>query len=62
MLVTNNKKLFEIASILLDHGRDPKIKKLFWAERIGFKYKMSNIQAALGYAQMKRINNLSIKK
>ena len=62
MLVTNNKKLFGIASILLDHGRDPKIKKLFWAERIGFKYKMSNIQAALGYAQMKRINNLVNKK
>ena len=62
MLVTNNKKLFETASVLLEHGRDPKIKKLFWAEKIGFKYKMSNLQAALGYAQMKRVNKLVKKK
>jgi len=62
MLVTNNDYLFEKASILHDHGRDPKIKKTFWAEKIGFKYKMSNLQAALGYAQMQRINDLVKKK
>ena len=62
MLVTNDKKLFEIASILHDHGRDPKVKKDLWVERIGFKYKMSNLQAALGYAQMQRIDELVSKK
>ncbi len=62
MLVTNNGDLFKKASILHDHGRDPKIKKTFWAEKVGFKYKMSNLQAALGYAQMQRINELVDKK
>jgi perosamine synthetase len=62
MLVTNNKNLFEIASILHDHGRDSKIKKDLWVEKIGFKYKMSNLQAALGYAQMQRIDELVNKK
>ena len=62
MLVTNNSELFEQAMILHDHGRDPKIKKTFWAQEIGFKYKMSNLQAALGYAQMQRVKELVDKK
>jgi len=62
MLVTNNSDLYERAFILHDHGRDPKIKKIFWAEKVGFKYKMSNIQAALGYAQMQRVEELVEKK
>jgi len=62
MLVTNSNELFEKASILHDHGRDPKIKKTFWAEKVGFKYKISNLQAALGYAQMQRIGELVDKK
>ena len=62
MLVTNNNVLFKIASILHDHGRDPKIKKTFWAEKVGFKYKMSNLQAALGLAQIQRVEELVDKK
>lgn len=62
MLICNNKKLYEKASILHDHGRDPKIQKTFWAEKVGFKYKMSNIQAAIGYGQMQRIEELVQKK
>lgn len=62
MLVTNNDELQEKSLILHDHGRDPKIKKMFWAEKVGFKYKMSNIQAALGYAQVQRIEELVNKK
>lgn len=62
MLVSNSDDLHEKALILHDHGRDPKIKKIFWAEKIGFKYKMSNLQAALGYAQMQRVEELVNKK
>jgi|TARA_B110000902_G_scaffold235553_1_gene280970 perosamine synthetase len=62
MLVTNSDDLFEKACVLHDHGRDPKIKKVFWAEKIGFKYKMSNLQAALGLAQVERIDELVQKK
>lgn len=36
--------------------------KLFWVDEIGLKYKMSNIQAALGTAQFERVNELVEKK
>lgn len=62
MLVMNNDALFEKASILHDHGRNPKTKKMFWADEVGFKYKISNIQAALGYAQVQRIEELVARK
>lgn len=62
MLSTNNDELFEKIKILSDHGRDPKICKSFWVDQIGFKYKMSNLQAALGLAQLERIEELVAKK
>lgn len=62
MFVTNNESLYEKANILNSHGRNPKNPKQFWAETIGFKYKISNIQAAIGCAQMERIDELINKK
>ena len=60
MLVTNNDDLYERAATLADHGRDKKIT--FRINEIGFKYKMSNLQAALGLAQLERIDELIAKK
>lgn len=62
MFVTNNENLYEKANILNSHGRNPKNPKQFWAETIGFKYKISNIQAAIGCAQIERIDELITKK
>jgi len=62
MFVTNNESLYEKANILNSHGRNPKNPKQFWAETIGFKYKISNIQAAIGCAQVERIEELINKK
>ncbi len=62
MLVTNNKSLYDKACIFHDHGRDPEIKKDLWVDKVGLKYKMSNLQAALGYAQMQRVENLVERK
>ncbi|WP_428024396.1 DegT/DnrJ/EryC1/StrS family aminotransferase [Arcobacter sp.] len=62
MFVTNNKNLYEKVNILNSHGRNPKNPKQFWAETMGFKYKMSNIQAAIGCAQMERIDELILRK
>lgn len=62
MLVTNNPDYYERAKILNDHGRNPKIAKTFWMEEYGYKYKMSNLQAALGCAQISRIEELVAKK
>jgi len=60
MLCTNNKDLFEKAKNLNDHGRDKNIQ--FWINQIGFKYKMSNMQAAFGLAQLEKIDFLIKRK
>ena len=46
MLVTNDQELFEKVTTLSNHGRVKGQPKQFWSEEIGFKLKMSNIQAA----------------
>lgn len=61
MLVTDNKKIYEKCMVLRDHGR--KKNDIFYDNLIGgYKYKMSNIQAALGLAQIERIDQLVKKK
>ena len=62
ILLTNHPDVYQRAKILNDHGRDPKIGKTFWMQEYGYKYKMSNIQAALGCAQLERIEELVDKK
>jgi perosamine synthetase len=54
MLVTNSKSLFDKAKKLQEHGRRP---GTFWIESLGYKYKMSNVQAAIGLGQIRRVNN-----
>ena len=60
MLLTDNKNIIEKARYLNDHCKDP--KKVFWNLEIGYKYKMSNFQAACGLAQLERIKELVAKK
>ena len=62
MLVTNDQELFEKVTTLSNHGRVKGQPKQFWSEEIGFKLKMSNIQAAMGCAQISRIKELIAKK
>ena len=52
MLVTNNDDLYQKALKIWDQGRNP--TKAFWIDGHGVKFKMSNIQAALGLAQLER--------
>lgn len=58
MFVTNDDDLYERVLTLSNHGRTRNQTRQFWPDVIGFKYKMSNLQAALGCAQMERINDL----
>jgi len=62
ILVTNREEVWQRAKILNDHGRDPKIGKTFWMAEYGYKYKMSNLQAAMGCAQIERADELINKK
>ena len=58
MFVTNDAELYERVLTLSNHGRARGQTKQFWPDMVGFKYKMSNIQAAIGCAQMERIDEL----
>jgi perosamine synthetase len=60
MFLTNDKKIIEKAIYYNDHCKDT--KKVFWNLEIGYKYKMSNFQAACGLAQLERIKELIRKK
>lgn len=62
MFVTNDADLYETVLTLSNHGRARSQSKQFWPEMVGFKYKMSNIQAAIGCAQMERIDELIRRK
>jgi perosamine synthetase len=59
MLVTDNEELFKRAKKDQDHGRKP---GTFWIDELGHKYKMNNITAALGLAQIERAENQIFRK
>ncbi|PNE10029.1 MAG: glutamine--scyllo-inositol aminotransferase [Beijerinckiaceae bacterium] len=61
MLATNDAELFDRVLRLRDHGRKPG-DRFFLNEEIAFKYRMSAVQAALGVAQMERIDALIAQK
>ncbi|MEI6268138.1 MAG: DegT/DnrJ/EryC1/StrS family aminotransferase [Methylococcaceae bacterium] len=62
IFVTNDSELYEHVLTLSNHGRARGQIKQFWPDMIGFKYKMSNIQAAIGCGQMDRIDELVRRK
>lgn len=52
MLVTNDPALAERAAFLRDHAMDP--RRRYYHPEIGFNYRMTNIQAAIGCAQLEQ--------
>jgi len=61
MLVTDREDLYQRCLTLRDHGKISG-KKMFWNAEVAYKYKMSSLQAALGLAQIERIDELVEKK
>ena len=53
MLTTDDAALAARCRMLRDHAMPP--QKRYWHEEIGFNYRMTNLQAAVGVAQMERI-------
>jgi perosamine synthetase len=62
IFVTNDAALYEQVLTLSNHGRARGQTKQFWPDMVGFKYKMSNIQAAIGLGQIERIEELTKRK
>jgi len=61
MLVTDREDIYERVLFLRDHGRTPG-DKTFASKEVAYKYKMSSMQAALGLAQLERIDELVGRK
>ena len=60
-VLTNSKTLFEKITSLRSHGirrnkKETFLKKNYDIKKIGFNFRMSDIHAALGISQLKRIN------
>ena len=60
MVTTNDKSLYDKAKELRDHAMSK--EKRYWHTRIGYNYRMTNLQAALGLAQLSRIDNIIKRK
>ena len=62
MLLTDDDDLYAKAKKIWDQGRNSEINIPFWIDEKGLKYKMSNVQAAIGLGQLNRINTLVAMK
>jgi len=56
MCVTNSESINDMMRVLRDHGMNK--QKKYWHDIVGYNYRMTNLQAALGCAQLERIGEL----
>ena len=56
MCLTDDEILAERMRILRDHGMNP--GKRYWHDIVGFNYRMTNMQAAIGVAQLEKIDRV----
>jgi perosamine synthetase len=59
-VVFKEESIFEHAKVLRDHGMKP--NKRYHHEYVGFNYRLTNIQAAIGVAQYERLDEILMKK
>jgi len=60
MVVTERQDLAERMRMLRDHGMSP--QRRYWHPVLGYNYRLTNLQAALGVAQMGRIDATLARK
>lgn len=61
MITTNNSKLYKFCRYYIDHGHENKLnisRAVDKIKSIGFNFRMSELQAAVGLAQLKKINQI----
>jgi len=56
MCLTQSEELYEKMKMFRDHGMSP--KKKYWHDVVGFNYRMTNLQASIGVAQLERIDEI----
>tara|TARA_B100001996_G_scaffold240892_2_gene186245 strand:- start:197 stop:1285 length:1089 start_codon:yes stop_codon:yes gene_type:complete len=55
-ILTNNKSIYKRCLLMRDHGMS--VKKRYYHKILGFNYRMTNLQAAIGLAQFKEIKKI----
>jgi perosamine synthetase len=60
MCLFSDEAMAQKARILRDHGMSP--GKRYWHDTVGFNYRLTNLQAAIGVAQMERFDEILKKK
>lgn len=56
MVLTNSDQLNDRLRVLRDHGMNK--EKRYWHDEVGFNYRMTNLQAAIGCAQLDKIDDI----
>lgn len=56
MCVTNDEHLNDRMRVLRDHGMNK--SKRYWHDEVGYNYRMTNLQAAIGVAQLERVEQI----
>ncbi len=60
MVTTNDEALAERCRHLRDHAMQ--LDRRYWHDEVGFNYRMTNLQAAVGVAQMTRVHEFVARK
>lgn len=60
MILFKSKIIADRAAVLRDHGMNK--AKRYWHDHVGFNYRLTNIQAAIGVAQFERLHIFVEKK
>ena len=60
MCLTNSPALADRMKVLRDHGMNP--TRRYWHDFVGFNYRMTNMQAGVGVAQLRKLDQFIEKK
>jgi perosamine synthetase len=60
MVVTNDSRLASRMRLLRDHGMSP--ERPYWHSEVGYNFRLTNLQAALGVAQLERVDELLARR
>lgn len=58
MVTTNDDKAAEIARSFINHGSE----KIYYHTRLGYNYRMTDIEAAIGIVQLKKLDSFNDKR
>jgi perosamine synthetase len=60
MIITNNSHIADRVRLFRDHGMSP--SRRYWHIVLGYNYRLTNVQAAIGVAQVERIESIIERK